>query len=283
MIHEEEKVLFRNQDSIITYGDIVEKLKEIGADQCDVLFVHSDISFGLPEKGLKRKELNQLLLDAILEMKNETLIFPTFTFSFCNNEEFDIQNSPTTMGMLPEYVRKTGLGHRTDDPILSCVILGNKTGFEKMNGDSSCGKGGIFHQLRTCGKKVKFLFFGTRAAKCFTYMHYIEEIMQVPYRYARDFSGTVISDNEPCDKTISLYVRYKDVGATQPSDFISGMKTLGFMKEVTLGSSLLQIIDESDSYDYIVNYIKKDPYTFATMPSYEGLKKEYKYGNVKSM
>ena len=40
------------------YGieDIVETLKMVGADDCEHLFLHSDIVFGRITKGMKRKE-----------------------------------------------------------------------------------------------------------------------------------------------------------------------------------------------------------------------------------
>ena len=68
MLHDENKVLFHGQHENVTYGKIVSAMKEIGADQCDVLFVHSEISFGMLEKGIRRNEIKELLLDAIKEL-----------------------------------------------------------------------------------------------------------------------------------------------------------------------------------------------------------------------
>lgn len=55
MLHDENKVLFHGQHENVTYGKIVSAMKEIGADQCDVLFVHSEISFGMLEKRNTKK------------------------------------------------------------------------------------------------------------------------------------------------------------------------------------------------------------------------------------
>lgn len=98
MLHDENKVLFHGQHENVTYGKIVSAMKEIGADQCDVLFVHSEISFGMLEKGIRRNEIKELLLDAIKELNVKTLIFPTFTFSFCNQQVYDREKSPTADG-----------------------------------------------------------------------------------------------------------------------------------------------------------------------------------------
>ena len=39
---------------------------------------------------------------------------------------------------------------------------------------------------------VKFLFFGAEMAECFTYVHYVEKMMDVPYRFDMPFEGNVI-------------------------------------------------------------------------------------------
>lgn len=282
MRHDENKVIFRNTDSVVTYGNILQTLLDLGADDCDVLFVHSDISFGMVEKGIKRKELKEILVDVLLDTGVRTIMFPTFTFSFCNREDYDIENSPTPMGMLPDYVRKRSDAHRTDDPIMSVAILGDTTGFEKMTGDSSCGKGGIFHQLHTCGKKVRFLFFGTVVTRCFTYLHYVEEIKQVKYRYLKEFEGDVIADGKRQKREVQVYVRYKDVIATLPADFSEGLEKNGILKQKKIGNSSISVVDEKKSFAYLCDMIDSNPYGFSILPEGE-LKKEYTYGNVVTM
>ena len=227
--------------------------------------------------------MKQLLVDALLELNVETLIFPTFTFSFCNNEDYDIQNTPTSMGMLPEYVRKLDGVIRTDDPILSVAILGESKGLDKMIGISPCGEGGIFHALKKSGKNIKFLFFGTKVTKCFTYLHYVEEIKHVPYRYSRSFSGAVINDGRKTNRDVELYVRYKGVIPTLPASFGSDLIEKGIMIERQLGNSSVSAVKEKEAYDYISRLIENNSYTFSIMPQGCELIKEFSYGNVTTM
>lgn len=283
MKHEANKELFISRDSVITYNELVEALKKINADKCDVLFVHSDISFGVPKTGLKRKELKEILVDALLETGVPTIMFPTFTFSFCNRENYDVENSPTAMGMLPDYVRTRTDAVRSDDPIMSVAILGDARGFEHMDGKSSCGTGGIFHQLHNSGKKVKFLFFGTSVTKCFTYLHYVEEIKDVPYRYHKDFSGKIIENGVERDSEVSVFVRYKDVIPTLPAEFESEMLSKGIEKKIALGNSWLSAVEEDTAYEYIGSLIDNNIYVFSILPESGNLIPEYTYGNVTTM
>lgn len=283
MKHDENKVLFHGQNEEVTYGKIVSTMKRIGADQCDVLFIHSEISFGRLEKGIKRTEIKQLLLDAIKELNVKTIIFPTFTFSFCNQQTYDRDHSSTAMGMLPEYVRKLPDAVRSDDPILSVAILGEKEGFDKMIGKSSCGEGGIFHILHKSNKKVKFMFFGTSPLMCFTYLHYVEECVNVPYRYLRRFKGNVIEDGMEKEKEIELYVRYNGVTATLPAGFMQELVQRGIVRVENIGDSEISVADEKTSYEYIYEMLKKNPYICAIMPEDDKMTKEYIYGDVTTM
>ncbi len=283
MGYEASKQLFEYEGREITYGDIVDALHKVGADECDILFVHSDISFGRIAGDMKRKELMDALVSGLLETGVPTIMFPTFTFSFCNREDYDRELSRTAMGMLPEYVRKRPDAYRTDDPIMSVAILGDRTGFEGMDGDSSCGIGGIFHQLHRSGKKVKFLFFGTSPMKCFTFLHYVEEIRQVPYRYTRQFTGNVIINGKAVSKSVNVYVRYKDVQATLPACFYDDLLCGGIAETVVLGRSEITSVDEEKAYEYISGLIDQNQYVFANLPESGILEKEYAYGGVTTM
>ncbi len=283
MLHDEKTIIFNTPEKEITYGDLFGNLLEVGADKCDVLFVHSDLGFGMPAKGLKREELKRILTDLLLDLKVEALIFPTFTFSYCNKEDYDIQNSRTAMGMLPEYIRKREDAYRTDDPILSVAIIGNREGFEKMSGKSSCGTGGIFHQLHVSGKKIKYLFFGTPVSKCFTFLHYVEEMNNVDYRYIRNFEGNVIDNGIATPRDIDLFVRYKGVNAILPERFEQNLEDNGISIKKQVGISSISCVDEVDSYDYICEIIRKDPHAFCKLPDSGELIKEYEYGGIVSM
>ena len=86
----------------ITASILLSTLRSAKADECDILYIHSDLSFGAPNPGLKRSELLARLMDTIGQLGVKTIMFPTF--SFCNNEIFD-RKTPARMGALNEYAK----------------------------------------------------------------------------------------------------------------------------------------------------------------------------------
>lgn len=91
-----------------------------------MLFLHTELSFGAVNPKLKRKELCEILFELINELKVETVVFPTFTFSYSNRQDFDVRTTPTKMGLLNEYVRKLPDAKRSVDPVMSVVVFGKE-------------------------------------------------------------------------------------------------------------------------------------------------------------
>ena len=137
------QTLFTDNDGVeYTEDDVYKSLLEVGTDDCETIFLHSDIMLGTPAKGFRRREYIAALYNATARIGVKNLIVPTFTYSFCNNEVYDVNNSPTSMGALNEFIRKLPNRYRTLDPLLSLSVPINlKSYFEvnvKQNG------GGVF-------------------------------------------------------------------------------------------------------------------------------------------
>ena len=54
-----DNLFYDSDDRLYTAQDLIQGLYEIGASDCETLFIHSDVMFGRPAGGLKRKEYLQ--------------------------------------------------------------------------------------------------------------------------------------------------------------------------------------------------------------------------------
>ena len=267
--------------SCLTYGDIVGALYAVDADKCEVLLVHTEISFGRINPELRRNDLLRLLYDALNEMKVKTMVFPSFSFSFSNHEVFDIKKTKGRMGALNEYIRKLPGTVRTLEPQMSFVIVGDNKDIGRINGRHSLGTGSVFDNLHNT-ENVRILFFGPELSQCFTHMHYVEEQLAVPYRYNKDFSGTIIDDNgNVYEDTYTLFVKYKNVIPDVPATFDNYLIKNGFLKKVKLGNASIQCFTEKDAYNETAKWLRNDINGFLAEP-YDKypLVKGYNYGNV---
>lgn len=274
--------LFQTRDkSWVTYGDLVHAMRKVKADDCDVLFVHTDLSFGLPNREFKRNELVEILFDAICELGVSTLVFPTFTFSFGNREDYDVVNSKCKMGMINEYARKREDSVRSEDPLMSVCVIGEHKELAEVSGNKSLGAGSFFDRLHKMGN-ARILFFGAKIPLCHTHMHYVEEKLRVPYRYDKEFEGHIIDKdgNRREDKHI-LYVKYRDVQPCVPPTFEKELLEQGLLLKEAVGNSSVSCFMEKVAYDKTVEWLIKDINCFLAEPyDTKPLVKEYAYGNV---
>lgn len=254
----ENIVLFKSKVGDVTKKDLYNALIKVGANDCKYLFIHSSLSFGTPNPELSKKELLGHIVDAILALKVENILMPTFTFSFCNREEFDVQNTKSSMGILTEYFRKMDGVKRSVDPMMSVAMVGKDYSVIEDISNNSCGEGCTYDLLHKKGD-CKFLFLGNRISDCMTYTHYIEVIEKVPYRYAKEFRGNVINNGETEEKTYYLDVRYKDVDAFTDRRIDDLILQNGVGKTAVLGDTQICIASEEGVYKYLREAIKENP------------------------
>ncbi len=110
------------------------------------------------------------------------------------------------------------------------------------------------------------MFLGVGAAKCFTYTHYVEERLRVPYRYSRDFTGTITDGARQYEDTYKLYVRYNGVQPESTTKFEDFMVHEGLMKKVACGDNFISSVSEPLAYDTIAGKIGEDANYFLAVP-----------------
>jgi aminoglycoside 3-N-acetyltransferase len=260
--------LFRAADGRwITNQDFLQCLQDVSAPECDLLFVHSEMSFGSPNPELGRRGLLEALLEVLRATGVRTIAMPTFTFSFCNGTSYDKQRSKSQMGALNEFFRTLPESERSQDPLMSVTVSGSDMSIIRDLPHTSLGRGSTLDRIHRLGDRVRFLFLGVSPAKCFTYTHYVEKCLEVPYRYDRDLTGTVIDGEAAREETWKLFVRYGGVAPTTSSKFVNMMKSERVMQEVACGDSFIRSIAEPAGYAAVegrllhdIDYFLETPY-----------------------
>ena len=107
-------------EKIYTGLDFAKVLESAGVKEGDTICVQSQLySFG---KSLLKKEdfLGMMIyvLQYVIGIKG-TLLMPSFSYSFCKGEEYNVQQTPSDVGILTEYFRQMPDVYRTEHPIFS--------------------------------------------------------------------------------------------------------------------------------------------------------------------
>ncbi len=277
-------LFYNEKGEIVSDKNLREALLQVGAADCETLFIHSDIMFGTPVKGFRRTELLETLYQTIASLRVPNVIIPSFTYSFCNHEDYDVLNSKTSMGSFNEYYRKKENRYRTLDPLLSLSVPEKLKPLFQNVGEHSLGKGSgldIVHQM----ENVKFLFLGADMAGCFTYVHYVEKILDVPYRFDMPFEGNVVDENGTVSRR-TQYIHTQCAGVQLPDRYDYFEKDLlskGKLKRTPYGDKFISCISEKDAYEEIVRNIEENKFYYLAKPYRdEDLVHQYTYDWTKS-
>ena len=189
-----------------------------------------------------------------------TLLLPLFNFDFAKTQFFDITQTPSKMGALTESGRVYSGAVRTGHPFYSFAVIGAQAKkFENIDNKSGYGDDSPFALLRALDGKIASLDLEDQHSM--TFYHHVEEMMRVPYRYFKDFSGTYINHaGEKSQKTYQLYVRdiennvITDVNGAGELLWQAGLYQ-GFRPKEDIG---LRVINANVMFDFVTKIIKEE-------------------------
>lgn len=258
------KALYYYDSAPITQADIEDAFEKLGLRKGDVVMVHSDVGcIGKLGDVKDKKEFLDSILRAFLSVlgKEGTLIVPTFTYSFCKKEVFDVRNSPSTVGLFTEHVRKRSEAVRSVEPIFSCAGIGGQAKRLLENVGSECfGDDSLFARL--CKADGKLMLFGRPFD--ITYAHYVEKKFKVNYRYDKIFSGTIIDENGKSHSSEWVYyVRYLDRNVNYEMGYIGDeLFRKGLLQKAGLGHTTLLLSRARDIFETGIEMLKRSEYAF---------------------
>lgn len=246
-----------------TEEDISEALSKVGISKGDSILIHSNIGYFGKLKGASDKEgYCQSFKRAIFKVIgiDGTLVVPTFSYSFCNNQVFDVKKTPGVGGMFAEFIREDPESLRSEDANFSVVAIGKNAKYFTENApEHSFGKNSFWERfLNKNGKLCRF----NLDPDYNTFIHYVEKLLNVSYRYDKLFKGKSILDNQEEERTYYHFVRDldKDEHISNLVRLDETAKKLGLLKLENLGRGQIISMTAKDTLEIIKNEIKKNPY-----------------------
>lgn len=242
-------------------------LERVGVKRGDVVFSHVGMGFlGYPANGKTLEAMFETILGAFHDALGDsgTLLVPTFSYSFCDKEIFDAQNTPSKIGYFTETFRKLPGVIRSVDPNFSVAGIGQQAA-KLLNAVplDSFGKDCIYERLVHVGGSICNIGVGFKYA---TFVHYAEEMHTVPYRFKKIFSGTILDRGCATDVEVVYNVRSGiDDTSTFPdlSRLEEDAKKNRSLKTEQVGKGLVTNILCKDLYDLCVRGMVKDPWYLA--------------------
>jgi len=245
-----------------TKEEFKKALEGLGIEKGDIIFAQVGYAFlGKAKNCDNNEQICQLIFDSFLEIlgKEGTLLVPTYTYSFCEKEDFDVTNTSSTVGPFTEFFRKQKNVIRSKDPIFSVAGIGSKSKELLYDLPHTCfGKNSVYDRLKKNDGKICMIGLPLHWA---TFRHHIEEMVNIPSRFIKKFNGNVIQNGIKTFEEWEYYVRHLNENCypdgKRLAERIREMK-LSNIKKVGRGEIL--IINSSEFFNYTYNILQKDPW-----------------------
>lgn len=244
----------------VTKSDIVGGLRSVGVSEGQVLFAHSSLSaFGHVEGAA------DAVIDALLEAvaPGGTVVVPTFTWGMFHERDsadvtFDMLNTHSSTGRIPEVFRKRPEAIRSEHVCHSVAAIGPHARDVMGDGVHPFDKGGTFDRLYRLDARYLLLGVGFRVC---TALHAVEERMQVPYRYYRDFVGATVirSDGRRVPSRSVEFLRYPGYGNCF-AKMRGVFEEAGILRTARVGEATVTAARIRDIIDAAAKLVAADPY-----------------------
>ena len=251
-----------NRDSLIR------ALKAAGVENGNIVFVQSSIGMlGRLEAATCTEDLSAVGLSALLEVvgPNGTVFTPTYSYSFCNKNEFCIQTTPSTVGPFAEFTRNHVGAIRSKDPIFSVVGIGPATESFIANLPKDCfGADSIYGRLTK--NRAKIITIGVGLAFS-SFRHYVEQKHGVPFRYMKEFSGIIRDGNNISTETWAYFVRaLGDFSMPEAWSLEEQARSKGVARVEKCGRGDVWVADANALSNFFENALVEDPWATARGP-----------------
>ena len=135
---------------------------------------------------------------------SSSIFIPTFDYEYCSSRYYNPSTSKSQLGVLSRYCCTTFSDNRTLVPVFNHVDI---KGFHKPTNDlyridRAFGVDSFYDWFTN--KDGYIFFWGCNLDDSNTYVHHVETISQISYRYRKVFQGRVQTQQSRLSLTLSL-------------------------------------------------------------------------------
>lgn len=225
---------------------IIEQLQDMGLARTDTVLIHSSMkNIGPVEGGA------EALLATLMDYFKEGLLcFPTLSWETAQADPrvYDVVNTPSIVGLLPEMFRKQPGVIRSWNPTHSMAAFGKDAEAFTANDHKTgtpCGRGSTWHQL--IQRDAFILMAGCTLTTC-TFIHGIEEWCDIPGRIGPPLEFTLVKPDGSTSTIISS--QHASMPSVNYWKIEDGLKQAGLMQILPLGHADTLVMRARDLYAY---------------------------------
>lgn len=259
----------------LTRKALQDALDHVGVVTGDLILVKADLAYAGPIEGVSTKaEHVETVYDVLRSQigREGTLVVPTSSERLCSSGgDFILEETPSQMGMLSEWIRQRPGARRSLHPFVSYTAEGPLA--EAIVEDvakNSFGPDTPKARLIDLGAKVVNL--GIPPNQTNSVVHHAEQMMGVPYRYHKEFPNKVIAGGRYIGTDYLMYVRRLEcrieIDITKTRRVFQVFRQCGHaIAEVPIGATgVVTCFDLRAMFEACIALLKQDIYGLLVKP-----------------
>ncbi len=252
-----------------TTEELQSALKNIGIAPGDTILMHSSL-FQLGKlENVDADNAPLAVADAILEYLGPEgkLCVPVFSWEFYRGNEYSVDDTPAEpdMGALNEALRQRSDAYRTRHPGQSFACVGKwaeHLGSAQFDTESTWAKGGVVEFMEK--QNAKTVMLGPPGWGSCSIIHYVEENLNVPYRFWKTFTGKYkpVGGTSFEERTCNFFARQ-----FEPFEWDTCMDPVGdlledsgLLKSASVGRGSVSAFVWSEMFEVLTKKLQADPY-----------------------
>jgi aminoglycoside 3-N-acetyltransferase len=247
---------------------IKKSLISLGIREGDNLLIKTDFRY----LGFYDGDLNQDFFDCLSEIINlekGTIFVSTASDSLCNtNKVFDIEKTKSERGVFTNFVMKKEKSIRSLHPFLSYTGIGKHARYVCTN-NSKHGYGPNSPKDRMLKINTKYLSVGLEPRWTCSYIHHVEMLIGVPYRYTKEFNVKIKIDKKTYEDYFYMFLCYLECEIERDRN----LKLFEYLRKKNMkiqvskiGQGQIHFYDCNSFVDNAINYLSNDIYGWLKKP-----------------
>lgn len=242
-------------------SDIKQHLKTLGLTQTDTVMIHGDA--GVAAQYILENfddPLMAFIEELVSYFRDGTVIVPAFSYSATKGELFDRKVTPSEVGLFSEKFRVTKGVIRSNHPIFSVCAIGKYAEYFTSSSLNDCfGKETFFDKIHK--KNAKIVTLGCALERGMTYVHYVEQKLNVSYRFFKTFDAQIKREHIIENLKVRYFVRSLDLNTKLDlSCFEKAAIQSGKLCKKPFGRFFARTIAAADFFDVASKLVENDEY-----------------------
>lgn len=242
--------------------------KTINKDN-EIVFITGDLSYLGKGDFIDKQDTLETFYSYFKEIggNKATIVVPTFSQYLANTDiPFEIKNTPTNMGVFPNYVLKKNSSIRSKHPFTSFTADGAKASYICTgNLNFPYGIDSPYERILSL-KNPLAICIGLEPRITGSIVHHAEFNLHVPYRYIKEFDHPVKYEDNLKYERFYMHVIYPGLNEKRDNNkkVFEYFERSNKVNEQNLGKGVIYSYDLKDLYNSVFEQMKKDLYLFLT-------------------